>query len=136
MNDNENVKLNATTAEPFSVCSFTENAIKKKHADLLPLSKKGFLRVYPAGDRVSSSNYNPERSWRAGCQMVALNLQTVDLSTLKNNLKFTDNGGCGYILKPSRMLSAVPETLETAPRVLNVTVSPSNDPQSIDSDLI
>lgn len=35
-----------------------------------------FSRVYPKGQRVDSSNYNPIRFWVFGCQMAALNYQT------------------------------------------------------------
>ena len=33
-------------------------------------------RVYPGGQRIDSSNYNPVPFWNVGCQMVALNYQT------------------------------------------------------------
>ena len=29
-----------------------------------------FTRIYPAGGRVGSSNYNPDYSWEKGCQIV------------------------------------------------------------------
>ncbi len=35
-------------------------------------------RVYPKGQRLDSSNYNPVPLWNAGCQMVSLNYQTPD----------------------------------------------------------
>ncbi len=35
-----------------------------------------FSRVYPKGQRIDSSNYNPVPFWNVGCQMVALNYQT------------------------------------------------------------
>lgn len=35
-----------------------------------------FSRVYPKGQRLDSSNYEPVRMWNAGVQMVALNYQT------------------------------------------------------------
>jgi len=35
-----------------------------------------FSRVYPKGQRIDSSNYNPIPLWNSGCQMVALNYQT------------------------------------------------------------
>ena len=37
-------------------------------------------RIYPKGTRVDSSNYMPQLFWNAGCQMVALNFQTVGKS--------------------------------------------------------
>ncbi|KAK2560363.1 1-phosphatidylinositol 4 [Acropora cervicornis] len=41
--------------------------------------------------------------WNAGCQLVALNYQTLDLPMMLNLGIFEFNGGCGYILKPSFM---------------------------------
>lgn len=35
-----------------------------------------FSRVYPKGQRIDSSNYNPIPFWNSGGQMVALNYQT------------------------------------------------------------
>ena len=34
-------------------------------------------RIYPKGTRMDSSNYSPQPFWNAGCQMVALNYQTM-----------------------------------------------------------
>ncbi|XP_076750014.1 small wing phospholipase C gamma 1 isoform X2 [Xylocopa sonorina] len=63
-----------------------------------------FSRVYPKGQRIDSSNYNPVPMWNAGCQMVALNYQTGDKSMQLNQARFRENGNCGYILKPEFML--------------------------------
>ncbi|KOC61102.1 1-phosphatidylinositol 4,5-bisphosphate phosphodiesterase gamma-1 [Habropoda laboriosa] len=62
-----------------------------------------FSRVYPKGQRIDSSNYNPVPMWNTGCQMVALNYQTGDKSMQLNQAKFRENGNCGYILKPEFM---------------------------------
>ncbi|XP_078713149.1 1-phosphatidylinositol 4,5-bisphosphate phosphodiesterase delta-4-like isoform X1 [Lampetra fluviatilis] len=58
-------------------------------------------RVYPGGRRTDSSNYNPQEAWNTGCQIVALNFQTAGREMDLNDGKFRQNGGCGYILKPS-----------------------------------
>lgn len=34
-------------------------------------------RIYPKGTRMDSSNYQPQMFWNVGCQMVALNFQTM-----------------------------------------------------------
>ncbi|XP_039174776.1 1-phosphatidylinositol 4,5-bisphosphate phosphodiesterase zeta-1-like, partial [Crotalus tigris] len=57
-------------------------------------------RIYPRGIRTNSSNYNPQEFWNVGCQMVALNFQTPGVQMDLQIGKFSDNGGCGYILKP------------------------------------
>lgn len=61
-------------------------------------------RIYPKGQRIDSSNYNPMAFWNAGSQMVALNYQTPDKPMQINMGKFKENGGCGFILKPEFML--------------------------------
>lgn len=40
-------------------------------------NKKQLSRIYPKGTRVDSSNYMPQLFWNAGCQMVALNFQSL-----------------------------------------------------------
>jgi len=60
-------------------------------------------RIYPAGTRTDSSNYSPVDMWNVGCQLVSLNFQTADRPMQIYRGKFKDNGGCGYVLKPSFM---------------------------------
>ncbi|EDV46880.1 1-phosphatidylinositol 4,5-bisphosphate phosphodiesterase gamma-1 [Drosophila erecta] len=62
-------------------------------------------RVYPKGQRLDSSNFNPMPFWNIGSQMIALNYQTGDKAMQLNQAKFRNNGQCGYILKPSFMKS-------------------------------
>lgn len=62
-------------------------------------------RVYPKGQRLDSSNFHPIAFWNVGSQMIALNYQTPDKPMQLLMGKFRDNGGCGYILKPSFMLT-------------------------------
>uniref|UniRef100_A0A7N6BUM2 Phosphoinositide phospholipase C n=1 Tax=Anabas testudineus TaxID=64144 RepID=A0A7N6BUM2_ANATE len=57
-------------------------------------------RIYPAGSRTDSSNYNPVPMWNVGCQIVALNFQTPCKEMYLNQGRFLPNGFCGYILKP------------------------------------
>ncbi|KAF3691478.1 1-phosphatidylinositol 4,5-bisphosphate phosphodiesterase delta-3-A [Channa argus] len=65
-------------------------------------------RIYPSGQRLQSSNYNPQEMWNAGCQIVALNFQTLGEQMDLNYGRFQQNGECGYILKPLFMCQ--PET--------------------------
>uniref|UniRef100_A0A8C1W567 Phosphoinositide phospholipase C n=1 Tax=Cyprinus carpio TaxID=7962 RepID=A0A8C1W567_CYPCA len=58
-------------------------------------------RIYPAGLRTDSSNFNPVPLWNAGCQIVALNFQTPCLEMDLNQGLFLQNGQSGYNLKPS-----------------------------------
>ncbi|KAF7645746.1 hypothetical protein LDENG_00198530 [Lucifuga dentata] len=57
-------------------------------------------RIYPSGQRLQSSNYNPQDMWNGGCQIVALNFQTPGEQMDLNQGRFLPNGVCGYILKP------------------------------------
>ncbi|XP_070782805.1 1-phosphatidylinositol 4,5-bisphosphate phosphodiesterase delta-3-A-like [Enoplosus armatus] len=60
-------------------------------------------RIYPSGQRLQSSNYNPQEMWNGGCQIVALNFQTPGEQMDLNQGRFLQNGQCGYILKPPFM---------------------------------
>ncbi|KAM3603914.1 uncharacterized protein V6R79_004013 [Siganus canaliculatus] len=60
-------------------------------------------RIYPAGSRTDSSNYNPVPLWNAGCQIVALNFQTNCSDMDVNQGRFLVNGKTGYVLKPAYM---------------------------------
>lgn len=76
-------------------------------------------RIYPAGSRTDSSNYNPAPMWNVGCQIVALNFQTPSKEMQINQGRFLPNGFCGYVLKPEfqRDLSSQfdPNTLTNGP---------------------
>ncbi|KAI8505595.1 1-phosphatidylinositol 4,5-bisphosphate phosphodiesterase beta-4 [Branchiostoma belcheri] len=88
-----------------SVIEFVKHPAAYTDYPQLPFSynKRQMSRIYPKGARVDSSNYMPQIFWNAGCQMVALNYQTPDLSMQLNQGKFEYNGKCGYLLKPEFM---------------------------------
>ncbi|MED6247320.1 hypothetical protein ATANTOWER_025372 [Ataeniobius toweri] len=87
-------------------------------------------RIYPAGTRTDSSNYNPVPMWNVGCQFVALNFQTPSKEMHINQGRFVQNGFCGYVLKPEfqRSLSSQfnPNSLTNGPwlqkKILHVMV--------------
>ncbi|KAJ7743178.1 1-phosphatidylinositol-4,5-bisphosphate phosphodiesterase 1 [Mycena metata] len=58
------------------------------------------VRIYPKGTRINSTNYEPLQYWAAGCQLVALNIQTMDLGYRINQAMFMRRGRQGYVLKP------------------------------------
>ncbi|NXW59089.1 PLCD4 phosphodiesterase, partial [Eurystomus gularis] len=60
-------------------------------------------RIYPSGMRTDSSNYNPQEMWNVGCQIVALNFQTAGTEMDLCDGLFSQNGRCGYVLKPPFM---------------------------------
>ena len=78
-----------------------------KVARMQRITLERLCRVYPAGLRVSSSNYPPLRAWRSGAQCVALNLQTNDLPTQLHHALF--EGSQGYVLKPLGMRISEPD---------------------------
>ncbi|XP_069694036.1 inactive phospholipase C-like protein 2 isoform X2 [Periplaneta americana] len=92
---------------PREMCSISESvASKLVHSsaeDFTDHNKIFLTRIYPNGSRVDSSNYNPQDFWNCGCQFVALNFQTPGQMMDLYDAKFKQNGGCGYVLKPSVM---------------------------------
>ena len=112
---------------PLRVSSFgekkAENQIITQFSSEWRVHNRTFLsRVYPKGDRIYSTNIPVPlvcRLWEAGVQMVALNLQTVDDTTMMNRSLFELNGGCGYILKPPYDGLLSPSGLRLTVRVLS-----------------
>ncbi|KAM6946218.1 1-phosphatidylinositol 4,5-bisphosphate phosphodiesterase gamma-2 [Aplochiton taeniatus] len=83
--------------------SFVENKIPTKTKEFLCYNRKALSRIYPKGQRVESSNYDPYPLWALGCHMVALNFQTADKYTQLNSALFSLNGCTGYVLQPEMM---------------------------------
>ncbi|ESO98697.1 hypothetical protein LOTGIDRAFT_142432, partial [Lottia gigantea] len=101
----------------FIVFSLGENKIDKllstQANDVNTLSHSKLLRIYPAGSRTDSSNYNPVPMWNCGAQVVALNYQTGTEHMQLNHGRFLDNGGSGYVLKPNFLLSSKYEKMKS-----------------------
>lgn len=53
--------------------------LKKDPVHFIDFNKRQLTRIYPNATRVKSTNFLPFFFWSAGCQMVALNVQTSDL---------------------------------------------------------
>ncbi|XP_068169508.1 1-phosphatidylinositol 4,5-bisphosphate phosphodiesterase gamma-2 isoform X2 [Antennarius striatus] len=87
--------------------SFVENKMpgKSRTKDFLQYNHRALSRIYPKGQRVESSNYDPYPLWALGCHMVALNFQTADKYTQLNSALFSLNGRTGYVLQPEVMRS-------------------------------
>ncbi|CAF1523086.1 unnamed protein product [Adineta ricciae] len=108
----KNIEHTISTQKCFHSISFKESKINHlidvdtpEHLDLIKLSKRHLVRVYPGTKRQNSSNINPINYWSYGVQMVALNYQANDRPMWLQDGFFSDNGGCGYLLKPSFLLS-------------------------------
>ncbi|XP_054979152.1 1-phosphatidylinositol 4,5-bisphosphate phosphodiesterase delta-4 [Sorex araneus] len=88
----------------YEISSFSESKakslIREAGNEFVQHNAWQLTRVYPSGLRTDSSNYNPQELWIAGCQLVALNMQTAGLEMDIYDGLFRQNGGCGYVLKP------------------------------------
>ncbi|XP_033835245.1 1-phosphatidylinositol 4,5-bisphosphate phosphodiesterase beta-1-like isoform X1 [Periophthalmus magnuspinnatus] len=91
----------------YHMSSFVETKalehLTKSPVEFVEYNKSQLSRIYPKGTRVDSSNFMPQLFWNAGCQLVALNYQTIDLSMQLNLFMFEYNGRSGYRLKPEFM---------------------------------
>jgi hypothetical protein len=74
--------------------------LKDSPEKVVKYNQKQISRIYPRGTRIGSSNYDPQQAWLYGCQLVALNYQTFDHPMRFNQIKFEENNGVGYLLKP------------------------------------
>nr|XP_009669134.1 PREDICTED: 1-phosphatidylinositol 4,5-bisphosphate phosphodiesterase beta-2 [Struthio camelus australis] len=87
----------------YVISSFTElkayDLLTKFPVQFVEYNKRQMSRIYPKGTRMDSSNYMPQMFWNIGCQMVALNFQTMDVPMQQNMALFEFNGQCGYLLK-------------------------------------
>jgi phosphatidylinositol phospholipase C beta len=91
----------------YHISSFPEKRgtryVASHPTDFVDYTRMQMARIYPAGTRTSSSNFNPQLFWNAGCQLVALNYQTPGYAMQLNHAKFDVNGRTGYVLKPNIM---------------------------------
>ncbi|XP_065607308.1 1-phosphatidylinositol 4,5-bisphosphate phosphodiesterase delta-4 isoform X2 [Cyrtonyx montezumae] len=94
-------------SRPSEISSFSEAKARKLIRDagneFVRHNAWQLTRIYPSGMRTDSSNYSPQEMWNAGCQIVALNFQTAGLEMDLCDGLFSQNGHCGYVLKPPFM---------------------------------
>jgi phosphatidylinositol phospholipase C delta len=88
---------------PPHIFSISEDRIldlhQKNHRAMFTHNKNYFMRAFPAGRRIDSSNPDPSLFWRGGVQMVAMNWQYMDEGMMLNEGMFADEDG--WVLKPS-----------------------------------
>ncbi|KAJ7984422.1 hypothetical protein DPEC_G00354680 [Dallia pectoralis] len=98
----------AAKKPPTEMSSFSESDalkhVKESGKRFVRHNSHQLSRIYPSGQRLQSSNYNPQDMWNGGCQIVALNFQTAGEEMDLNRGRFLANGNCGYFLKPSFMI--------------------------------
>ncbi|XP_042300757.1 inactive phospholipase C-like protein 1 isoform X2 [Sceloporus undulatus] len=95
----------------WEICSFSEaeasRIANECPEDFVNYNKKFLSRIYPSAMRIDSSNLNPQDFWNCGCQIVAVNYQTPGPMMDLHTGWFSQNGGCGYVLRPSVMREEV-----------------------------
>ncbi|KAF7544708.1 hypothetical protein G7Z17_g9734 [Cylindrodendrum hubeiense] len=87
---------------PTHIFSLSEKKVTDVHEkqahELFNHNRHFFMRTYPWGLRIGSSNLDPAQFWRKGIQIVALNWQKWDEGMMLNEGMFA--GTDGYVLKP------------------------------------
>ena len=79
------IELPITTRHRRDMTDIVESNVKPEQTNkqtnffltLYSYNKRQLSRIYPRGTRVDSSNFMPQIFWNAGCQLVALNFQTL-----------------------------------------------------------
>ncbi|EAW21752.1 putative phosphoinositide-specific phospholipase C [Aspergillus fischeri NRRL 181] len=109
---------------PGHVFSLSESAAREAYAKdrdaLLEHNRHFFMRVYPYGLRVNSSNPDPTFFWRCGAQIVALNWQNLDKGMMLNRGMFT--GEPGWVLKPQGYRSSDPPSTPVKRQQLDLSI--------------
>uniref|UniRef100_A0A8C4IT75 Phosphoinositide phospholipase C n=1 Tax=Dicentrarchus labrax TaxID=13489 RepID=A0A8C4IT75_DICLA len=104
-----NHKLSQQQSPPSSPSSPREagRLTTESPEDLVMFTKRTLTRVRPSSVRLDSSNPNPQGYWKGGVQLVALNQQTPGAMLDLHRGRFSQNGGCGYVLRPAVMRDEV-----------------------------
>ncbi|XP_072961470.1 phosphoinositide phospholipase C 2-like isoform X1 [Typha angustifolia] len=103
-----------------------EKAVRSHGIEIIRLTQRNLLRIYPRSTRITSSNYNPLLGWIHGAQMVAFNMQGHGRALWLMQGMFRANGGCGYVKKPDFLLNEEnifdPKSILPIKTTLKVTV--------------
>ncbi|XP_022249920.1 inactive phospholipase C-like protein 2 [Limulus polyphemus] len=106
--------------KPTDVCSLdTSLALKLIHytpEDLLDHSQQFIFHVRLSKHQIISENFNPLYMWSSGYQMVAVNVLTPGETLDVSRAWFQQNGGCGYVLKPSNLRHRIASVSSTFKR--------------------
>jgi phosphatidylinositol phospholipase C delta len=131
---------------PTHIFSINESKIlelnAEHHQDIFMHNKNYFMRAFPAGRRIDSSNPDPTLFWRKGVQMVAMNWQYMDEYMMLNEGMFA--GEQGWVLKPpgyqstdktntTQELAAPGRTLDLTIRIFAAQDIPIEDDAHSDS---
>ncbi|KAL4810190.1 PLC-like phosphodiesterase [Aspergillus unguis] len=109
---------------PGHVFSLSERAARQaseKYSEaLFEHNRKNFMRIYPYGLRVNSSNLDPTFFWRRGAQIVALNWQNSDKGMMLNHGMFA--GEQGWIHKPVGYRSTEPQAAPIPKQTVDLSI--------------
>ncbi|XP_076890904.1 phosphoinositide phospholipase C 2-like [Bidens hawaiensis] len=120
--DSLNVKSNTVKRLSMSEQELLE-ASKEHGPQIVRVTQRNILRVYPKGTRVDSSNYNPYDGWNHGAQMVAFNMQGYAKNLWLMQGLFRANNGCGYVKKPKFLCEGDPAFRPTeVKKILKVNI--------------
>ena len=120
----EDCKHSRRNHQCYHVSSLSE--IKAKHqietagCDLIQHTERQLMHIYPAGFGITSTNFDPVPYWNAGCQMVALNVQTSDVHVATNLGRFRATPNCGFVLKPKKAIFKSIQNLQSAPAKMSI----------------
>jgi len=122
----------STKAASHHMHSFSESRVtslcqRNQSQKWILYNQSHMSRTFPSGTRIDSSNYSPILAWSTGCQMAALNIQTPDEALLVNDGRFRENGGVGYVLKPSILMmkeATEPRTTHLEVKILSGSCLP------------
>ena len=82
----------ASRNRSYEMISLVEDRAKylqRQHPkEFLAYNQRQFSRIYPRGTRLDSTNFSPHPFWSVGCQLVALNYQTLGKETKKVHFRF------------------------------------------------
>lgn len=114
--------------QPTHIFSISEGRILELHEkyprEVFTHNKSFFMRAFPAGRRINSSNPDPSFFWRRGVQMVAMNWQNMDEGMMVNEAMF--DGEDGWVLKPEAYQSSDKPTVTldlAAKHTLHLTIT-------------
>ncbi|KAH6697475.1 phosphatidylinositol-specific phospholipase C [Plectosphaerella plurivora] len=95
-------RFEEVSKKPSHIYSIAESRILELHSthrhEMFAHNKNYFMRLFPDGSRIDSSNPDPSPFWRKGVQMVSLNWQFIDEALMLNEGMFA--GEQGWVLKP------------------------------------
>ncbi|KAI8721611.1 Phosphoinositide phospholipase C [Fusarium sp. LHS14.1] len=115
---------------PSHVFSLSEGKLlelnEEDEAGLFRHNKHYFMRCFPSGRRIDSSNPDPSLFWRMGVQMVALSWHSLDEGMMLHHGMFANEDG--WVLKPpdyrstDKTVDTQPDAVRTGFRDIVITV--------------